>query len=191
MIQCTVEACVTTWPAIAASPSSWLRYSCALRSPAGEYAQDIGFVYYRQRDYVSAADWFGRAAAIPGAPSWLQPLEAVTRARGGDRNTARQLWTALGTGTEDTWLRNEADRRLRQLDALDTIDGVSGVIAAYKARTGAPPRTWADLIRAGLLRGIPPDPDGRPLQLNPFSGIVSLDPQSPLNPLPTDEEPTP
>ena len=164
---------------LAAQPRRW------------EYAQDIGFVYYRQRDYASAADWFGRAAAIPGAPNWLQPLEAVTRTRGGDRNTARQLWTALGTGTEDKWLRNEAARRLRQLKALDTIDAVSGVVAAYKARTGVLPRTWADLIRAGFLRGIPPDPDGRPMLLNPYSGIVTLDPRSPLNPLPTDEEPTP
>jgi hypothetical protein len=164
---------------LAAQPHRW------------EYGQDLGFVYYRQRDYVSAADWFGRAAAIPGAPTWLQPLEAVTRTRGGDRNTARHLWSALGAGTEDKWLRNEAGRRLRQLDALDAIDAVSGVVAAYKARTGSLPRTWADLIRAGLLRFIPPDPDGRPMQLNPYSGTVTLDPQSPLNPLPTDEEPTP
>ena len=156
-----------------------------------EYAQDIGFVYYLQRDYASAADWFGRAAAIPGAPTWLQPLEAVTRTRGGDRNTARQLWSALGAGTEDKWLRNEAARRLRQLDALDAIDDVSTIVAAYKARIGRVPQTWADLIRAGFLRGIPSDPDGRPMQLNPNWGIVTLDPQSPLNPLPTDEEPTP
>ena len=164
---------------LAAQPRRW------------EYAQDIGFVHYRQRDYVSAAVWFGRAAAYSGDPNWLQPLEAVTRTRGGDRNTARQLWSALGAGTEDKWLRNEAARRLRQLDALDAIDGISRVVAAYKARTGGLPRTWTDLIRAGLLPGIPADPDGRPMQLNPYSGIVTLDPQSPLNPLPTDEEPTP
>ena len=162
---------------LAAQPRRW------------EFAQDIGFVYYRQRDYTSAADWFGQAAAIPDAPTWLQPLEAVTRTRGGDRNTARRLWSALGAGTEDKWLRNESARRLRQLDALDAIDTVSGVVAAYKARTGSLPKTWVDLMRAGYLRGIPVDPDGRPMQLNPNWGIVTLDPQSPLNPLPTDEEP--
>ena len=164
---------------LAAQPSRW------------EYGQDIGFVYYRQRDYASAADWFGRAAAVPGAPNWLQSLEAVTRTRGGDRSTARQLWYALGTSTEDKWLRNESARRLRQLDALDAIDAVSGAIAAYKARTGGLPQTWADLTRAGYLRGVPLDPDGRPMQLDPKRGVVTLDPQSPLNPLPTDEEPTP
>lgn len=164
---------------LAAQPRSW------------EFAQDIGFVYYRQRDYAAAADWFKRAAATPGAPSWLQPLEAVTRTRGGDRNTARSLWMALGAGTEDKWLRNESARRLRQLDALDAIDAVSGAVAAYRARTGTVPRTWAELIRAGSLRRIPLDPDGRAMQLDPEEGTVTLDPQSPLNPLPTDEEPTP
>ena len=158
-----------------------------------EYAQDIGFVYYRQRDYAGAADWFGRAAKIPGAPAWLQPLEAVTRTRGGDRDTARRLWSELmkGAGAEDEWLRNESARRLRQLEALDRIDAFSRVVAAYRQRTGSPPRTWADLIGAGYLRGIPLDPDGRPMQLNPYRGLVTLDPQSPLNPLPTDEEPIP
>jgi tetratricopeptide (TPR) repeat protein len=156
-----------------------------------EYAQDIGFVHYRERDYASAADWFGRAAAIPGAPSWLQPLEAVTRTRGGDRGTARLLWSQLGASTEDKWLRNESARRLRQLDALDAIDRLAAVIGAYKQRTGNLPRTWMDLIRARYIGGIPLDPDGRPMQLNPYSGAVTLEPGSPLSPLPTDEDPIP
>jgi len=166
---------------LAAQPRRW------------EFAQDIGFVYYRQRDYAAAADWFGRAAAIPDAPAWLQPLEAVTRTRGGDRATARRLWSELmkGAGAEDEWLRNESARRLRQLEALDSIDAYSRVVAAYRQRTGSQPRTWADLIGAGYLRSIPLDPDGRVMQLNPYWGLVTLDPQSPLNPLPTDEEPTP
>ena len=37
----------------------------------------------------------------------------------------------------------------------------------------------------------PLDPDGRPMQLNPYSGAVTLDPGSPLNPLPVDEDPIP
>jgi tetratricopeptide (TPR) repeat protein len=155
-----------------------------------EFAHDIGFVHYRQGDYAAAADWFGRAAAIPGAAGWLQPLEAVTRTRGGDRATARRLWSELLKSSEDEWLRNEAARRLRQLDALDMIDAVTGVVSAYRQRTGTVPRSWADLIHAGYLRGIPVDPDARPLVLNPYWGVVTLDPASPLLPLPTNEEST-
>ena len=152
-----------------------------------EFAQDIGFVHYRQRDYVAAADWFGKAAAIAGAPAWLQPLEAVTRTRGGDRATARRLWSELLKGSDEDWTRRESTRRLRQLDALDTIDRVSRVVVLYQQRTGKLPETWADLIRSGYLPGVPLDPEERPMVLSPYWGTITLDPNSPLNPLPTDE----
>ena len=61
-----------------------------------EFAWDLGFVYYwHLRDYVRAAEWFKRAADIPGAPLWLQPMAAVTLAKGGDRATSRQLWAEI------------------------------------------------------------------------------------------------
>ena len=163
---------------LAAQPARW------------EYAQDIGFVHYREGDYAAAAAWFGKAAEIPGAPSWLQPLEAVTRTRGGDRQTARRLWSELltGAGSEDEWLRNEAARRLRQLDALDVIDTLQRITQQYEARTGAPPANWADLVRAGYLRGVPLDPDGHPYQLNPYWGLVTVDRKSPLYPLPVEQD---
>jgi hypothetical protein len=58
-----------------------------------QYFHDIGFVYYWWlRDYPSAAHWFERASAVPGAPEWLRPLAAVTLTRGGERGAARALW---------------------------------------------------------------------------------------------------
>jgi tetratricopeptide (TPR) repeat protein len=154
-----------------------------------EYAEDIGFVYYRGRDYMQAADWFRKASQIEGAPKWLEPLEAVTRTRGGDRQTARTLWTALleGAGSEQEWMHKEAVRRLGQLDALDAIDQLQSITRTYEQRTGAPPQTWADLARHGYLRGIPLDPTGHPYQLNPYWGLVTVDTTSPLYPLPVDE----
>ena len=154
-----------------------------------EYAEDIGFVYYRARDYGKAADWFRTASKIQGAPAWLEPLEAVTRTRGGDRQTARTLWTALleGAGSEQEWMRKEATRRLSQLNALDQIDQLQRIVKSYERRTGDLPETWADVVRRGLLSGIPLDPAGHPYQLNPYWGIVTVDTASPLSPLPVDE----
>lgn len=154
-----------------------------------EYAEDIGFVYYRARDYANAADWFRTASKIQGAPGWLAPLEAVTRTRGGDRQTARTLWTALleGAGAEQEWMRKEATRRLSQLNALDQIDELEGIVKSYERRTGDLPYTWGDVVRRGLLSGIPLDPAGHPYALNPYWGIVTLDTASPLSPLPLDE----
>jgi len=44
--------------------------------------------------------------------------------------------------------------------------------------------TWVDLVRAGLIRGIPVDPTGKPYVLNPDTSQVTLAPDSTLNPMP-------
>jgi tetratricopeptide (TPR) repeat protein len=150
-----------------------------------EFAQSIGFVHYWWRqDYDEAAAWFARAAAFPNAPIWMGPLAATTLAQGGRRETSRVLWQHIAQTAEDEWFRNEAVRRLRQLDAMDELDRLRQAIAAFQRREGRPPSGWEDLRRAGYLRGIPVDPAGAPYRLE--SGMVSLDATSPLNPLPTE-----
>ena len=93
----------------------------AARNPARwEFLQDIGFVHYWwRRDYATAAGWFQRASAMPGAPAWLGPLAAATLEKGGDRRTARFLWQQLRDAADSEWLRREADRRLQQLDVQE------------------------------------------------------------------------
>jgi hypothetical protein len=157
-----------------ANPSRW------------QYLQDIGFVYYWWlTDYRRAGEWFTRAAEVPGAPSWLRMLAAVTLAQGGDRQTSRRLWQAMSETADNEWVRNTAAMRLAQLDALDAIDQLSAVVGAFHARTGFFPASWEDLVRARLLRGVPADPTGAPFVLDPATGRVTLAPDSRLNPLPT------
>ena len=155
-----------------------------------ELAQGIGFVYYWWlNDYQNAAMWFNRAADLPNAPDWLRPLAAVTLAQGGNRASSRVLWTEIARNGDADWLRDQASFRLKQLDALDGIDFVQRVVDQYRVRTGMPPGSWADIMRAGLLRGVPPDPTGVPFRLDPATAKVTLDPSSSLNPLPSTEHP--
>lgn len=155
-----------------------------------EFAQGLGFVYYFWKaDYESAGEWFNRAADMTNAPEWLRPLAAVTLAQGGNRTTARTLWTEIMRSQDADWLRNQATFRLDQLDAMDGIDLMERVVAQYRARVGTLPGSWLDLIRAGLLRGVPLDPASKPLHLDPATGKVTLDPTSPLNPLPEPDRP--
>ena len=155
-----------------------------------EFAQDIGFVHYWWRkDYVQAAEWFERAGGMPGAPNWLSALAAVTLARGGNRESSRQLWQEVLNSADADWLRTQARFRLSQLDAMDQIDALERVVGLYAQRTGSPPRTWLDLVRAGYLRGLPLDPERHQYQLDPTMGRVTLSERSPLNPLPAPEQP--
>ena len=161
-----------------------------IRPDRWELAQGIGFVYYWWlADYRNAALWFNRAADLPNAPDWLRPLAAVTLAQGGNRASSRTLWSEIARNADADWLRDQASFRLKQLDALDGIDFIQRIVDQYRARTGVPPASWDDLLRAGLLRGVPPDPTGVPFRLDPATAHVTLDPSSSLNPLPGTERP--
>jgi hypothetical protein len=139
---------------LAAQPNKW------------QYMQDLGFVYYwHLRDYKTAAETFQRAADMPGAPSWLRPLAAVTFAEGGHRSGSRALWQQLAQ-SEEAWLRDSAKLRLAQLDAMDVIDA------------------WRRAKASGLNPGIPVDPAGTLFAIDPATGDLTVSPDSPLFPLP-------
>jgi hypothetical protein len=148
--------------------------------------QSLGFVYYWwYQDFKTAAYWFDTASKRPGAPNWMAPLAAVTLTHGGNRQASRQLWRHIAQTEADEWFRNEALRRLQQLDAMDALDGLRTALETFAARTGHPARSWSELVAARILRGIPRDPTGLTYRLD--NGQVSLDPSSPLLPLPKAE----
>jgi hypothetical protein len=145
--------------------------------------QALGFVYYWwYEDYKTAASWFQQASTRPGAPIWMAPLAAVTLAQGGDRNASRQMWRHVAQTEADEWFRNEAVRRLSQLDALDQLDALNRLLAAFQTRTGRAAMDWSEVARAGLLRSVPHDPNG--LLYRIANGRAALDPSSRLLPLP-------
>ena len=157
-----------------------------------QYPYDIGFVHYRDGNYKVAADWFLRAARTSGArregeraDMWLEPLAANTMATGGDTRSSRVLYEQL-LRSEVAWLREDAVRRIRKLDAIDQIAALERSTAEYERRFGEPPPTWQHMVQAGLLPGVPLDPDGHPYVLNPWWGEVTVSEDSPIWPLPTE-----
>ena len=154
-----------------------------------EYMQDIGFVHYWwTHDFKTAAEWYRRASEVPGAPWFLRSLAATTLAEGGDRRSSRLMWQTIRQTAEIEWLRNDADRRLKQLDALDQIDALQRIVDEFAKREGATPADWTPLIRARVLPGVPLDPTRQaPYEIDP-SGRVSLSRRSALFPLPVEPQ---
>lgn len=145
-----------------------------------QYAHDIAFVHYWfSGDYLEAARWFERAGAMPHAPAWVLPLSAVTRVQGGDRAGARVLLEHLAT-SEEGYVRSAAERGLLQLQALDAIDELGELVAGHNGRTGRYPASWDELFPGQ----VPQDPTGVPFVYDPSTHVVSLSPESTLNPLP-------
>jgi hypothetical protein len=152
-----------------------------------EYYEDIGFVHYWWRhDYVSAAEWFKKAASRPGAPKWLFGLAATTLAVGGSRESSRQLWTELLNNADASYIQGQAQHRLLQLDAMDAIDQLAASLQHFRDREGRMPRTWQELVTSERLPGIPVDPAGVPFVVDAVTGKIDVSKQSPLWPLPTE-----
>jgi len=148
-----------------------------------QYYQDIGFVHYwHLRDYKTAADWFKRAHAKPGAPNWLEPLAAAIMTEAGDRESSRFLWSRI-LESDEPWLQRRAERGLAQIKALDDIDQLNALVAQFPPPAGEA-YSWDWLVRRRVLRGVPPDPAGTPYRIDPATGTVTLDVESELNPLP-------
>jgi hypothetical protein len=85
--------------------------------------------------------------------------------------------------SDQDWLRKNAERSLAQLDALDQIDELNRRVEAMGKPEGQP-YSWEAVVRAGRLRGIPPDPAGTPFEIDPVTGRARLSSSSPLFPLP-------
>ena len=154
-----------------------------------EYMQDIGFVHYWwTHDFKAAADWYRRASEVPGAPWFLRSLAATTLAEGGDRRSSRLMWMSIRQTAEIEWLRNDADRRLKQLDALDQIEALQSIVDEFAKREGTIPANWTPLIRARVLPGVPLDPTREaPYEIEP-SGRVRVSRRSSLFPLPVEPQ---
>ena len=91
-----------------------------------------------------------------------------------------ELWS------EAAWLREDAARRLKKLDAIDQIAELEKLTSDYERRFGNPPPTWQPMIDAGYLPGVPLDPAGHPYVLNGWWGDVTVSKDSPIWPLPTE-----
>ena len=89
------------------------------------------------------------------------------------------MWQAIYESADNDWLRQDAERRLLQLQAADEIDQLQAIVN----RDAGVPREWPALVRAGRLRGTPVDPAGEPYVIDD-TGRVRLATGSRLFPLP-------
>ncbi len=179
------------WPSGAGRPDlaiELLQKGLRGRPDKWEYMQDIGFVHYWWRhDYQEASRWFERAADVPGAPWFLRSLAATTLAEGGDRRSSRIMWESIRASAEIEWLKSDADRRLRQLDAMDFMAGLQRSIDQWVEASGTIPANWQTLVRARAIPGTPIDPTGTPYVLD-AAGKVQLSSTSGLYPLPDEPQ---
>jgi tetratricopeptide (TPR) repeat protein len=128
---------------------------------------ELGFVYYymEPKDYAKAAEAFERGAKVPNAHPFLGALAAQMAQHAGEVETSRMLWQAAYATTHEDLIRKNAVAHLRALKVDEDVTELDKLVAAYREHTGTPPSSFNVLIGAGMLPGVPVDPDGKPYKL--------------------------
>jgi hypothetical protein len=138
----------------------------------------LGFVHYLdRRDFRAAQQAFQRGSEVPGALYWMKIMAAQMAENADDPRTAITLWQGVLDMTQEDVVRDNASKHIASLQADAEIDELSHRIQLYRERTGHLPAQWADLVRTGLLQGIPVDPHGDAFQLEPDGTVKVHDPE--------------
>ncbi len=140
---------------------------------------DMGFVYYRYKEYQKASEAFGKGAEHPEAAPWMRVMAARVAAEGGDREKARILWTEAYNSTDQESIRLNALNHLAGLQVDDDVEMLERLVKYYEKKNGRRPRSWREMIDAGVVRGFPLDPSGKAYRLT-ADGRVLLSRDSPI-----------
>ncbi len=133
-----------------------------------------GWECYHAGRHRQAAEYFAKAAAVPGAPRHVARTHAGVLARAGDERSALRLWRELlEDPNSDAATRAIAERQLRALTVQLHLRELEGAVAIFREQKGRLPATLEDLVRAGILRALPLDPDGDPYRYDPVTGRIS------------------
>ncbi len=140
---------------------------------------ELGFIYYMElQDYPQAAKAFLDGSRVPNAHPFLKVLAAQMAQHAGEVETARMLWNTTYQTTKDPSIRANAAAHLRALQVDEDVSALESIIARYQQRAGRPPATFADLISAGMLRGVPLDPLGNAYKLMSNGRVEVGDPDN-------------
>ena len=137
----------------------------------------LGFIHYLdRRDYKAAGEAFLKGSEVPGALPWMKVMAARMAEHGDDRGTAVYLWKAVYDTSIDPQVKETAVQHLTSLRAEEDIEQLEQRVKIYRERTGMLPSRWLDMVRAGILPGLPQDPNGSEYKLLPNGTVDVQDP---------------
>ncbi|HRZ14306.1 MAG TPA: tetratricopeptide repeat protein [Candidatus Omnitrophota bacterium] len=117
----------------------------------------IGFNYLQIGQHEKAAQYYQKAAALPGAPQYLVTNQAMLYYRANKPEGALMYLEGLLDSIKDPRSLELIKRKITWLKDLITLDAKT---REFKARFGSWPDALDDLVNRGLIAEIPQDPFG-------------------------------
>jgi len=124
------------------------------------------------KDYALAEKYFERCMKIPGAPVFVERLRANAMFKRGDLQTSWETWLDIYNRAPDERTKKIASNHLYNVKAAIDRTAIEGALAEYRKRSGRLPADLAALVKAGFLRELPKDLDGKDYVYDPAKGSV-------------------
>ena len=133
------------------SPTSCSRRASRRTPTTGDFPAYLGFFAYRYGEGkgkdLAAAEWYQKAAAIPGSPDYLPRLAAALLAKGGEEEKAVvMLGQAYLAG--DKYAREKAVKGLEYILPADKEARMRALAPLYETM----PKADADALVAELFK---------------------------------------
>ena len=121
----------------------------------------LGFNYFFfTKDYKAAAMYMEMAATKPGSPPYLPSLASRLYVQAEDPAYALQFLMRMYENTKDEKMRANLLPRINLLKAAVDVKVLQDSLDLYTRKTGRKPSGLSDLVSAGVIRGIPEEPNG-------------------------------
>jgi len=151
-----------------ANPDEWQLY------------QDLGNVYYfDMKDYPRAAAAYEEGSKNPKAMIWMKAMAAKIAAEGESPETSYFLWQQVYDSTTDALVKKNAEEHVKLMRVAVDLKEINRLADEYEKQTGRRATRLSELAQAGLIRGVPRDPEGYPYVLGE-GGKAELNLNSPM-----------
>jgi tetratricopeptide (TPR) repeat protein len=110
--------------------------------------QDLAYIYWRLGRFREASETYEEGSRVAGAPGWLKTMAAVMVVKGGERETARAMFTRLYESSDDPTVRGISLSRLQSMQAEDEVAFLNRLLDSWRERRGACPPSLAELMKS-------------------------------------------
>jgi hypothetical protein len=126
----------------------------------------LGYIQWLElHDPKLASASFQKGSELPGAMPWMKVMAAALAQHAGEYQTAQYLWLNILNSTDDKYIRENAQNRLRALKSDEEVRLLQQHIEKFTGANGHPPANWDEMLATGWIRKIPVDPVGKPFKL--------------------------
>ena len=134
----------------------------------------LGFSYYFfKNDLGAAGRALERATRLPDAPAFVSRMAAMIVAAHQGPSSAIAFLSELEHQEINPAIRSTLTQRIREIELAKNIEAIEDAAKTFEARIQRKPRDVGELLSAGVLAQIPPDPFGGHYVIDPQTGEVT------------------